>query len=103
MVQHIYGHDNVMTDKKRPNVFVNELKMYVAYLKNEIQELLHTTPAALKKWQNFKNNLLEGIAYYENLLPATFYFEDMKTTIQKQLEQFKQEISSIVIPTSAMQ
>ena len=38
MVKHIYGNMNVMTDANRPNVLVKELKMYVAYLRNEISD-----------------------------------------------------------------
>ena len=88
-----------MTSTERPNLFVNELRMYVVYLKNEINELLATAPpAALKKYQNFKNNLLDGIAYYEVLFAATNYFETTKASSKKQLEQCRQEILAIAIP-----
>lgn len=88
-----------MTNTERPNLFVNELRMYVVYLKNEINELLATAPpAALKKYQNFKNNLLDGIAYYEVLFATTNYFETTKASSKKQLEQCRQEILAIAIP-----
>ena len=64
MVQHIYGNANIMTDANRPNVFVKELRMYVEYLRNEISEYTNELSAGqIKKWNSFKNNLLEGIAY----------------------------------------
>ena len=104
MVQHIYGNENIMTNTERPNLFVNELRMYVVYLKNEINELLATaSPAALKKYQNFKNNLLDGIAYYEVLFATTNYFETTKASSKKQLEQCRQEIHAIAIPIQEQQ
>lgn len=36
MVRHIYGYDNVLPDDRRPHLFINELKLYVDYFKNEI-------------------------------------------------------------------
>lgn len=99
MVQHIYGNATVMTDAKRPNLFVKELKMYVDYLKNEIETVSAEINATqIKKWNSFKANLLEGIDYYQNLLDTKAIFESTNTTIQSLLSFYKAELSSVGIP-----
>lgn len=100
MVKHIYGNANVMTDVNRPNVFVKELRMYVEYLRNEISEYTNEISAGqIKKWNSFKNNLLEGIAYYQNLFDTTEFFKNERTKIQNQIEQYQLELSEIEIPS----
>ena len=64
MVRHIYGNTSILGKKNRPNIFVNELKTYVDYLKKEIEEVaFEISTAKIKKLNLFKNNLLEGIDY----------------------------------------
>src|SRR3546814_17381850 len=36
MIKHIYGKVNLLDDIERPNLFINELKLYVEYLNKEI-------------------------------------------------------------------
>jgi hypothetical protein len=99
MVQHIYGNASVLRVSNRPNLFVKELKMYIDYLKNEIGEVSNeVTTAQIKKLNLFKNNLLEGIGYYENLFSSTHFFENLKKEIQNQLQFYKAELSEIKIP-----
>ncbi|MBP7982883.1 MAG: hypothetical protein KAY94_03020, partial [Kaistella sp.] len=77
MVQHIYGEKNVMPQNGRPNLFINELKMYVDYLKNEIEDFSESfTNAQVKKWKTFKTNLTDGVEYYEKLFSETAFFKD---------------------------
>lgn len=99
MVQHIYGEKNVMPENGRPNLFVNELKMYVEYLKNEIEDFSENfTNAQVKKWKTFKSNLTEGVEYYERLFSETTFFNDNVKTIQTQLADYKSKITGLVIP-----
>lgn len=99
MVQHIYGNASVLRVTDRPNLFVKELKMYMDYFKNEIKEAASeiTTPQ-IKKLQAFKNNMLDGIAYYENLFSNSHYFENGVKEIKKQLDNYKTELTKIEIP-----
>ena len=39
MVQHIYQGKSVLRTNERPNLFVKELKMYVDYFRNEIENI----------------------------------------------------------------
>ncbi|MGG7036677.1 MAG: hypothetical protein ACI7YS_15990 [Flavobacterium sp.] len=96
MMQHIYGNTNVITHKDRPNVFVKELKMYVDYLKKEIETFSgELTANQIKKWNTFKENLLLGIDYYENLFQNSSYFSKIQNQIQEQLQHYKAELQKV--------
>lgn len=99
MVRHIYGNDNVMSDTNRPNMFIKELKMYIDYLKNEIDSLSTViTAVQIKKWNLFKTNLLEGIGYYENLFATPVFVKDFMNSKIDLWHQYKSEIINIKIP-----
>ena len=99
MVKHIYGNATVMTEVNRPNLFVKELKMYIDYLKNEISETTaDLTAGQIKKWNAFKNNMMEGIEYYQEMFASSHFLEDRITEIQNQLESYKSKIVAIQIP-----
>ena len=99
MAKHIYGNAIVMTDENRPNLFVKELKMYIDYLMNEISETTaDLTAGQIKKWNAFKNNMIEGIGFYQNLFSTSNYFENSLNAIQNQLELYKTKILEIKIP-----
>lgn len=99
MVRHIYGYDNVLPDDRRPHLFINELKLYVDYFKNEIVEFSEEiTKSQVKKWEIFKGNLLKGIAYYEELFAETNYFKPKLDSIFSDLKSFKLKLNQIKIP-----
>lgn len=98
MVRHIYGNANVMHHKDRPHVFINELKLYVDYLKRDLEDISDMTAAQIKKWQLFKTNLLEGIRYYQDLFSNTKYFKEDITLIHKQLLTYQEILKAITIP-----
>ncbi|TBX68765.1 hypothetical protein EZL74_08200 [Flavobacterium silvisoli] len=103
MVQHIYGNKSVLSQNNRPNLFLNELKMYVDYLKKEISEITNESSSAqLKKLQSFKSNLLEGIGYYQHLFAQILFFKTDIDTIQHQLEKQLQNVLTIAIPQPEM-
>jgi hypothetical protein len=64
MVGHIYGRRNLLNSLPRPNMFINELVMYVDYFKERLVKL-DLSPKQLKSIQTFKSNLLDGTAYKE--------------------------------------
>lgn len=99
MVRHIYGYENVLIDDRRPHLFINELKLYVDYFKNEILEFSEEiTKSQVKKWEIFKGNLLKGIAYYEELFAETNYFKPKLDSIFSDLKSFKLKLNQIKIP-----
>src|SRR6187402_1146737 len=99
MVKHIYGNASVLGNTERPNVIINELKMYMDYLKKEINEFSEqiTAPQA-KKLKAFKSNLNEGIEYYQSLIASNDWFDKSKQNIENQLKQYKNELFDLCIP-----
>lgn len=101
MVRHINGYESVLADGYRPNMFIKELQLYVDYLKEEIEKTIEITKKHIKKWQTFKANLLEGIAYYNTTFEQTTFFESDKNVLQDELCYFEQQIANIEIPTES--
>jgi hypothetical protein len=104
MVKHIYGNANVMTHVNRPHVFIKELQLYIAYLKNDMTDVSIgiITSGQIKKWNSFRNNLTAGIQYYMNLFADTTYFKTDTLNIQQQLIQYQSDLNEIKIPEPVM-
>lgn len=69
MTDHIYGRINITNSLYRPNMFINELKLYVDYLKTQLKESASSlSEKQVRYFQKFKTNLLNGIAFYKTLL-----------------------------------
>jgi hypothetical protein len=70
MVDHIYGRTSLLNTSERPHMFINELKLYVEYLRREFEHVKHAATEKQRRYiETFKANLLEGIRHYENLTP----------------------------------
>ena len=83
MVNHIYGRFNILNSLYRKNMFVNELQLYVDYLKNSIESSIHNLNAKQNKYLNtFKANLLDGIEYYYSIIP----------NLKKETEQYREKM-----------
>jgi hypothetical protein len=69
MIDHIYGRANVLTNPNRPHMFIAELKLYLQYLREQLEDDKRTDQLTKKKkyYTGFFNNLKNGIAYYENM------------------------------------
>ncbi|OSZ78001.1 hypothetical protein CAP35_06950 [Chitinophagaceae bacterium IBVUCB1] len=98
MVSHIYGRINILNSLKRPNMFINELNLYIDYLKKEVQKI-DLTPKQKKYYQSFKVNLINGVDYYKQLMPylkheAESHIASMKDDLRIALDSLnKLEIS----------
>ena len=90
MVSHIYGRINILNSLQRPHMFVNELKMYVDYLKKELDKNVSEISQKQKKYlADFQNNLIEGIEYYKNLVPK------LKHDAEVQWDNFMLDLSNL--------
>jgi hypothetical protein len=69
MVDHIYGRGKSLISSERPHMFIAELLLYIAYLKEQLQsDIPFEDQAQHKKYlATFYGNLKEGILYYRNL------------------------------------
>lgn len=104
MVDHIYGRANMMTRTDRPHVFLNELKIYIDYLKMKMDETKEgINRKQLKYLVTFVGNLKEGINYYSNLFSnLKDAFSNSKTIIldelsasEKLLQKMNSEIETL--------
>jgi hypothetical protein len=88
MVGHIYGRINILNSLHRPNMFINELHLYVDYFKKRLENNTALSPKQEKYLQTFKANLLEGIQYYKDSLSflkkeSSQYIAGMKEELEK--------------------
>ena len=99
MVKHIYGNTSVIEHKSRPNMFIKELKIYVDYFQNELEDLWDSpTVPQIKKMEKFKGNLLEGISYYKDLFrEKQDSFTLSKDEIFKDLETLRSKVMGITV------
>ncbi len=88
MVSHIYGRMNILNSLYRPNLFINELQLYIDYFKKKIDTGLSLTAKQEKYLNTFRSNLLAGIDYYKNLVAelkteGEQYFSKMNKELER--------------------
>lgn len=68
MVNYIYGRLNHLATPDRPHMFIQELKLNIDYLREELEKFsLHLSNRKQKYFNQFKENLINGIEYYKRL------------------------------------
>jgi len=76
MSHHIYNDDKGIVRADRPNMFVNELGMYLIYLSEKIEEHKNDWGKKSGRYLNaFTSNMNQGITYYQgmfNVIGTTF-------------------------------
>ena len=101
MVSHIYGKLNLLNDNDRPNLFVNELNLYVEYLKKDISKHLQDMSDKKAKYvSKFKEQLQVGIDYYKQLVPKitnqTEVYRKKMLNELKEIEEQLQQLNPVV-------
>lgn len=104
MIDHIYGRKNVLNVQNRPNMFINELKIYVDYLKGEINKSMDEISQKKQKYLNtFKENILSGIEYYKTLSTAMVNeTEQYRKRFQESLSNFERAVTNMQVPEPAL-
>ena len=94
MTDHIYGRDNILTNPRRPHMFVAELHLYIDFLKEKITE--DKTARLVEKNQDyyhtFLSNLYQGIHYYRSLPAAAL---ENPEQFQKDLQLAELELNCL--------
>lgn len=67
MTDHVYGRKELPKNPNRLHMFLKELRLYLDYLREEMDACFHPTKRDLKGWQSFCQNLLEGVTHYREL------------------------------------
>jgi archaellum component FlaC len=98
MVDHIYGKVQLQLDPERPHVFLKELQLYVQHLKTELEKSIPEKTAKFDSYvERFKNNLKDGIKYYQELTDyLAFDTEDFLAKFRSQLQDINDEINGLV-------
>jgi hypothetical protein len=88
MINHIYGRVNLLAEVNRPNLFINELHLYLDYLKKDMAlHLDQLNDKKAKYFTKFNQQLQEGINYYKNLVP------DLKLQTQQAVQDIQQQLA----------
>lgn len=91
MTDHIYGRSNLLGNMGRPHMFINELRLYIDYLREQIEE----TPGNDKHAAyciKFSKNLLDGVEYYKSI---SSYIKD-ESLFMDYLENAEKEIDHLI-------
>jgi hypothetical protein len=69
MADHIYGRKNIVTNPKRPHLFIAELHLYIDYLREQITEdnRIGQFEKKRKHYTSFCQHMRNGISYYREL------------------------------------
>jgi len=109
ITDHIYGRKDMLSQKMRPHMFLKELRLYMDYLQNKIEETQGELNKKQEKYfQSFFENLKQGIVYYQGLFTEVkTRFNDSKKQmfqeLQSQLQHLEEFESRIKIPSSLSQ
>jgi hypothetical protein len=97
MVNHIYGRTNIVLRKNRPNMFMKELKLYLNYLKEEIEQVQELpSDNRLKYFETFLDNITAGMNYYKKLFTHNQWLSDkIRSSALKELTQSENDFSII--------
>lgn len=102
MVKHIYGKLNLLEGSNRPNMFVNEIKLYIDYFRKDTEtNIREITAKKTKQLEKFKEQLISGINYYTDLLPDLITMgQAIDNSIQDELARLKMLVDQIRVPGS---
>lgn len=93
ITDHVYGRKNIIQNQNRASVFVTELRLYIDFLKKEIEGTLEPSKRDIKKWKKFSNNLLDGIAHYR-VLSSSYPLTD-SVRFENDLDEAKSQVSQL--------
>lgn len=91
MIDHIYGRANVIQQPDRPHMFINELYLYIDYLKEHV-ERPSLDEKQLQYCAKFSENILAGISYYK-----TLEIDGAGVSFLHALEHAEQEINTLML------
>ena len=105
MVYHIYNDMKEVVRIDRPNMFINELGMYLKYFSEKIKEHKENwTIKSAKQLNTFADNMNHGLLYYQEMFSSIGeYFSNKKESIEialddamNSLNEMRSEISFLI-------
>ena len=97
ITDHIYGRSDMITRNDRPNMFIQELNIYIKFLREKIEEMSASITKMQEKYLfTFARNLNEGINYYYRLFSDLIdVFEDTKSRILSDLDAARKTLHTL--------
>lgn len=97
MIKHIYGYKDLLKGVSRPHVFVNELVLYIDYLKKDLEMSVDSLNAKKQKYfNNFSAQLQNGIQYYQQLFKnLQTQKEDLHADVLKELAELEARLKTL--------
>ncbi len=105
MVSHIYGRVQLLAEGHRPNMFIQELRLYVDYLKDEVRRRIDSLTGKDRKYlAGFAATLQAGIEYYKTLIPKLLEeTERYRRIMMEELLKYEEDLAAIDIPGSELE
>jgi len=95
MTDHIYGRGNLLTNRERPHMFLNELTQYLNYLEEQLADADLTDSKRLNYFRNFSQNLDDSIVYYQQLTPSLCHTPDATQAFATGLAQAQERLLTL--------
>ena len=104
MVNHIYNDVAGVVRSDRPNMFINELAMYLDYFSKKIEEhKKNWDRASAKKLSAFASNMNQGIIYYKEMFnSAGDVFIGAKASVTQALNDAKESMNKMTDEVSIL-
>jgi hypothetical protein len=96
MTDHIYGRANLLRKAYRPHMFISELKIYIAYLREQMPNVDWGDAKVVKYYRAFCKNMHDAVDYYVSLADRILAScaKDSERFVNE-LQEIRQEISDI--------
>lgn len=97
MIDHIYGRSLLPMKEGRPHMFIQELRLYIDFLKEEVEK----ANIGVCEWtetffESFRENMIKSISYYRDVAPNVAEHE--LETFQKNLDESETEVRALRFP-----
>lgn len=97
MVDHIYGRLSIIDSAEKTHMFIAELELYLEYLRAELRNNADgVIERTAKYFTEFRENLGDGIKYYQNL--AQQLRQDTRERFLEQLDELSRELDGLFVP-----
>lgn len=99
MIDHIYGRLSLVFKSERPHMFIEEMRLNLDYLKEEITLFSQRiSNRQVGFFDAFKSKLLEGIDYYRDLTKQ--FIDEQRERFLEDLKKLQEEIEHTCLPES---
>lgn len=97
MVAHIYGRSRIGVREDRLHMFINEGRLYLNYLRDEIRRFgLNISSHSPKSLSKIRQNMLKGCDEYKDLARA--FVEPLRESFLSELRKIVEELELLRIP-----